>query len=85
MGFKTKPYTEKAPGAEATHAEETASQDTAVDRNAPLDEKAARRADGKRVLDEVDCYDELGFGFSSVKKWYILTVIFMVQISMNLK
>ena len=83
--MKTKPSTEKTPGAEATHAEETASQETAVDRNAALDEKAAKRADGKRVLDEADCYDELCFGFSSAKKWYILTVIFMVQISMNLK
>ena len=32
----------------------------------------------------MDCYEELGFSFSSWKKWSILTVIFMVQISMNI-
>ena len=45
---------------------------------------AARTDDGKIELTEVDCYDELGFSFSSIKKWSILTVIFMVQVSMNL-
>lgn len=37
----------------------------------------------KYEITEEDCYDELGFGFSSFKKWYILTVIFIVQVSMN--
>ncbi|EFY86599.1 hypothetical protein J3458_004436 [Metarhizium acridum] len=34
-------------------------------------------------ITEDDCYDELGYGFPSWKKWYILTVIFWVQVSMN--
>lgn len=37
----------------------------------------------KYELTEDDCYDELGFKFPSAKKWYILTVIFIVQVSMN--
>ncbi|KAF4125505.1 Major Facilitator Superfamily [Geosmithia morbida] len=37
----------------------------------------------KNEITEDDCYDELGFGFSWWKKWYILTVIFWVQVSMN--
>ena len=37
----------------------------------------------KIELSEEDCYDELGFSFSSTKKWLILTVIFLVQTSMN--
>lgn len=37
----------------------------------------------KIELTEEDCYDELGFGFSQTKKWSILTVIFLVQVSMN--
>lgn len=37
----------------------------------------------KYELTEEECYDELGFGFPSWKKWYILTVIFIVQVSMN--
>lgn len=37
----------------------------------------------KYEITEEDCYDELGYGFSSFKKWYILTVIFIVQVSMN--
>jgi len=38
---------------------------------------------GKRELQEEDCEDELGFAFSSRKKWWILSVIFLVQTSMN--
>ncbi|KAL5350672.1 hypothetical protein ACLOAV_004241 [Pseudogymnoascus australis] len=34
-------------------------------------------------LTEEDCYDELGYSFSSTKKWWILSVIFIVQVSMN--
>lgn len=34
-------------------------------------------------ITEDDCYDELGYSFPSWKKWYILTVIFWVQVSMN--
>ncbi len=42
-----------------------------------------RRDDGKIELQEEDCYEHLGFCFSSFKKWTILTVIFVVQTSMN--
>ncbi|KAH9986932.1 MFS general substrate transporter [Xylariaceae sp. FL0662B] len=38
---------------------------------------------GKRELKEEECEDELGFAFSWWKKWWILTVIFLVQTSMN--
>ena len=37
----------------------------------------------KKELTEADCYDELAFGFSPMKKWTILTIIFLVQVSMN--
>lgn len=37
----------------------------------------------KIELTEEDCYDQLGYSFSSAKKWSILTVIFLVQVSMN--
>jgi len=37
----------------------------------------------KYEITEADCYDELGYKFSNFKKWYILTVIFWVQVSMN--
>ncbi|EGP85761.1 uncharacterized protein MYCGRDRAFT_110270 [Zymoseptoria tritici IPO323] len=37
----------------------------------------------KYEITEEDCYDELGFGFSKGKKWYIISVIFIVQVSMN--
>lgn len=37
----------------------------------------------KYELTEEECYNELGFGFPTSKKWYILTVIFIVQVSMN--
>lgn len=34
-------------------------------------------------LTEEECYDQLGYSFPSWKKWTILTIIFLVQISMN--
>jgi MFS family permease len=37
----------------------------------------------KIEITEEDCYDELGFSFPTWKKWTILTVIFIVQVSMN--
>ncbi|KAI9055448.1 hypothetical protein LZ554_000402 [Drepanopeziza brunnea f. sp. 'monogermtubi'] len=37
----------------------------------------------KKELTEDECYDELGFSFPEWKKWMILSVIFMVQVSMN--
>ncbi|KAK3654190.1 hypothetical protein LTR56_004245 [Elasticomyces elasticus] len=37
----------------------------------------------KYEITEDDCQGELGFHFSNKKKWYILTVIFIVQVSMN--
>lgn len=39
--------------------------------------------DGRIVLTEGSCYEELGFCFPSWKKWMIISVIFLVQMSMN--
>lgn len=38
---------------------------------------------GRVVLTEYDCYDELGFCFPTWRKWMIISVIFLVQVSMN--
>lgn len=38
---------------------------------------------GKIVLHEDEVYDQLGFTFSTRKKWWILSVVFLVQSSMN--
>jgi len=46
-------------------------------------EKSAPDAADKVELTEEDCYDQLGYSFPSWKKWTILTVIFLVQTSMN--
>lgn len=43
----------------------------------------AGRNDGKVELLDTDCYEKLGFSFSTFKKWSILAVIFVVQSSMN--
>ncbi|KFA69287.1 hypothetical protein S40285_08667, partial [Stachybotrys chlorohalonatus IBT 40285] len=37
----------------------------------------------KYEIKEEDCYEELGFCLPMWKKWYILTVVFWVQVSMN--
>ncbi|KAL3422644.1 MFS multidrug transporter [Phlyctema vagabunda] len=41
------------------------------------------RENGDWEMREEDCYEELGFGYSNLKKWTILSVIFIVQVSMN--
>lgn len=41
------------------------------------------REDGKRELTEDDCYEKLGYAWPSWKKWGLLSVIFVVQSSMN--
>lgn len=47
------------------------------------DEKVEERSDGKIELREDECEDVLGYSFSTTKKWTILSVIFIVQSSMN--
>lgn len=82
---------EKLAGA----AEADASRTDAAQGDGPTvadGEKGAGEGDGqleklgtydKYEITEDDCYDELGFSFSNGKKWYILSVIFIVQVSMN--
>lgn len=41
------------------------------------------KENGKRELQEDECYDKLGYSFPWYKKWTVLTVIFVVQMSMN--
>lgn len=38
---------------------------------------------GRRELTDDECYDKLGFCFPGWRKWMILSVIFVVQMSMN--
>lgn len=61
-----------------THAENVSDSDSGTSEDAPKIEKS-----GKRELTEDDCYDKLGFCFPWWKKWTILSVIFVVQMSMN--
>lgn len=51
--------------------------------NRELNRKGEADHQGKREITEEECEAELGFAFPSWKKWYILTVIFLVQTSMN--
>ncbi|KAL8971720.1 MAG: hypothetical protein Q9197_003129 [Variospora fuerteventurae] len=52
--------------------------------NPDADANADADDDDDRIeINEEDCYDELGFGFPTWKKWTILSVIFAVQVSMN--
>ncbi|KAG5917702.1 hypothetical protein E4U61_002476 [Claviceps capensis] len=64
-------------------ADGTESAQTPADANAngaPLEKLGTY---DKYEITEDDCYSELGYSFSNWKKWYILTVIFWVQVSMN--
>lgn len=76
--------TDYAPGAEKrrdSSSERTATGGENIDRHQDLKEE--RMSDGKYELTEEDCYDELGYSFPTWKKWTILSIIFMVQVSMN--
>lgn len=53
------------------------------DANASPDNEKPEPFDDRIELTEAECYDELGFCFPSWKKWTILTLIFLVQVSMN--
>ena len=74
------------------HAQSSPSHDPEVsedssDKHSPapiaaVSEKGKDTGD-KEELTEEDCYDELGFSFPTWKKWMILSVIFIVQTSMN--
>ncbi|KAL4793313.1 major facilitator superfamily domain-containing protein [Aspergillus venezuelensis] len=44
-----------------------------------LEDKLAEKVE----LNEDDCYNELGYAFPSWKKWMIISIIFLVQVSMN--
>ena len=76
--------TDFAPDAEKrrdSSSERTATGGENVDRHAEI--KAERLAGDKVELTEADCYDELGYSFPTWKKWTILSIIFLVQVSMN--
>ncbi|KAK3707920.1 hypothetical protein LTR37_011772 [Vermiconidia calcicola] len=51
--------------------------------NTPNSAAPAENTPVRRILKEEDAYHVLGFSFSPLKKWSILTCIFIVQISMN--
>ncbi|OAL38120.1 hypothetical protein AYO20_02572 [Fonsecaea nubica] len=59
----------------STLAEQKAEKDTE-------DEPEPETFDKIEITEE-DCYSELGYAFPEWKKWTILTVIFLVQLSMN--
>jgi hypothetical protein len=54
---------------------------------AELEKKAERspvREDGKYELTESDAWEVTGYSFPRWRKWQILGVVFLIQISMNL-
>lgn len=59
----------------ATDVENVETVEAAEDKPLPS------RAD--KVIKEADCYDELGYSWPAWKKWTIISVIFLVQTSMN--
>lgn len=70
---------------DVTHADNVSSHSSAETR---IGEKrpesgGEQRINGKRILQEKDCYDCLGYSFSTWKKWRIIFVIFMAQVSTN--
>lgn len=50
-----------------------------------LGRQSGRREDGKIELTEQDAWEVTGFAFPIWKKWLVLSVIFAVQSSMNVR
>ena len=46
----------------------------------PNMEKVEDYVDDKIEIRENDCYGSLGYKFSTLKKWYIITIVFWVQV-----
>jgi hypothetical protein len=46
-------------------------------------DKSKPGPDGKPQLKESDCWHRLSYSFSPTQKWSILSVIFIIQVSMN--
>ncbi|KAK4221957.1 putative MFS transporter [Podospora fimiseda] len=66
--------------------DETALTTLSNQKDVPHPRPSSRTLSGptdKIELKEEDAWDELGFSFSARKKWTILTIIFLVQTSMN--
>ncbi|KAK5081259.1 hypothetical protein LTR05_008053 [Lithohypha guttulata] len=78
-----------APGADSEKRRTSSSSRTEtggenVDRHEQIKAERLSSMGGEKVeLTEADCYDELGYSFPTWKKWTILGIIFMVQVSMN--
>ncbi|KAI1338597.1 MFS general substrate transporter [Xylariaceae sp. FL0016] len=64
------------------HIEQASHGDSAAEKSRPGPSKPA--TNGKRALIEADEYVHLGYSFPTWRKWMILTIMFLVQISINL-
>lgn len=87
--------TEPPPKGRNVNAQQEASTSGSGSETAVIDEKGdhhssanhndnrAGAAGAKRELTAQECESELAFAYPELKKWWILTVIFLVQTSMN--
>ncbi|KAL8841849.1 MAG: hypothetical protein Q9176_003036 [Flavoplaca citrina] len=76
--------TERPNIASATEPGGAVSDSSSDNKAAPaFGEKGSFSPDERIEITEEDCYDELGFCFPTLKKWTILSIIFLVQVSMN--
>jgi hypothetical protein len=48
-----------------------------------VEKEPENEQDNRREPTEDDCKNQLGYGFSNQKKWWILIVIFLMQTSMS--
>lgn len=72
------------PATEKALEQQQKSQPLPSDPNAGTTLHQLENAASEKVeLTEEDCYDQLGYAFPSWKKWMIISVIFLVQTSMN--
>lgn len=84
----TDPNGDASSGSSNTKAEAYGDEHVAPgkinEKQAPMSIDQGRVLDDGRIeITEEDCYDELGFCFPTWKKWTILSIIFIVQVSMN--
>ncbi|CAI7602946.1 unnamed protein product [Penicillium glandicola] len=80
-----KPVRDTVQAAEAAHAQAIVNAATEkLEEEDQLEEASpSPPLSGEVELTEDMCYDRLGYSFSETKKWTIISVIFLVQTSMN--
>jgi hypothetical protein len=78
------PNNEIAPGHYSDETKAKSSEELSNEESLPANTTSKQLDDGRYVLQDSDAWDILGYSFPTWRKWQILCVVFLIQISINL-